>query len=129
MLWSVVADYILSDWTLHLDPSPAHPSYRLIPALRLFHIQLNDSTLFQKWEETVAGSIDEVSSQNTEQLRNTLSELCTCYQSEADLWLSKHGSLCQSEDLADWPSIRRLWAQQRDVATGVLESILSGREF
>jgi hypothetical protein len=88
--------------------------------------------LLCKWEETISGSLDEVSAHNTHQVRETLSILCTKYYVQAKTWLSLHPSLdkpARHEDIAVWPSIRLLWEQQRDVASLVQESILSGIEL
>jgi hypothetical protein len=120
------------NWTLHSDPAPALPSYRLIPALRLLHLSLTDQMLLCKWEETISGSLDEVSAHNTHQVRETLSDLCTKYYVQAKAWLSLHSSpdkQARHEGLEAWPSIRLLWEQQQDVSSLVQESILSGIEL
>jgi hypothetical protein len=88
--------------------------------------------LVSKWEETVSGSLDEVSVHNTHQVRETLSTLCTKYYAQAKTWLSLHSSPDKRVghgDLEVWPSIRLLWEQQRDVSSLVQESILSGIEL
>lgn len=121
-----------SDWTLHTEPPPAHPSYRLIPALRLFQLSMSDETMLRRWEHVIAGTLDEVSRANTELLRSTLATLCQQYHSESVAYLTESISVqnlpepWQRQAMA---SIHLLWKEQRDVTALLMESIANGIEL
>ncbi|KAG8756245.1 hypothetical protein FRC14_003260 [Serendipita sp. 396] len=115
------------DWTLHADPTPAHPSYRLIPALRLLHVSLQDQSALQRWEATVNGELDEISPQNSERMRNTLKELCLELQEEAAAHLSPLDALI--EEGFSMASIQQLWLEQHDICTAIVQNISDGIEL
>jgi hypothetical protein len=77
------------DWTLHSSPPPAYPSYRLITALRLYHIfpvSENDvpphhAIAIRPWQDTLLGKQEFISEQNEDAWRKTLLSIC---QSVAD---------------------------------------------
>lgn len=122
------------DWSLHANPAPAHPSYRLIPILRLLHISLRDEKVIRRWEQTVAGLLDEVSTTNTNSFRSTLTSLCQKYHSEAVNHLTRSNQiegLSGARSHQPMAAINRdlLWREQRDVTALVMESIDSGIEF
>ncbi|SJX62557.1 related to RKM2-ribosomal protein lysine methyltransferase [Sporisorium reilianum f. sp. reilianum] len=100
------------EFTLHPYPEPAHPSHRLVPALRLAALDLHSSTApkvakvkaqpgvkagkkaafhaqagstdLEKWEETLTGYRDTVSDDNEQQARDMLVELCTARRAETE---------------------------------------------
>lgn len=123
---------IRRDWTLHTEPSPPHPSYRLVPALRLLHVPFEDQAAFQKWEATVIGTADDISPRNTQQVRKTLCDLCSRAEKEAIQWLETSFEQEFSMDIDQldaWRSIKFLWEQQRDISALVRDSILSGLDM
>ncbi|KAG8806156.1 hypothetical protein FRC17_005151 [Serendipita sp. 399] len=112
------------NWTLHAEPAPAHPSYRLVPTLRLFHIHLSDENALQSWEATLNGELDEISVQNSEGVRQTLEQLCLELQEEANAHL-----LSPSIGISSGDSVRRLWVEQRDICAAIVQGISDGIEF
>ncbi|KAI0054054.1 SET domain-containing protein [Auriscalpium vulgare] len=134
------------DWTLHLSPSPAHPSYRLITALRLYHLVPIDSTdlstshlqaLLVPWRETLLGLREEVSETNEAQCRLSIVDLCEKLASEG----TEAISALQAARLDDglqvgvvWhasmlESIRMLWLEELEVARAVIRSVNTGETF
>ena len=88
--------------------------------------------MLRRWEQTIDGTLESISPENTQSLRSTLGDLCKNYESEAAAYLSQHSG---AESFSDsWhrrvmSSILFLWMEQREVATGIMESINRGIEF
>ena len=116
------------DWTLHTCPSPAHPSYRLITALRLYALALPGTieithTSLQAWKDTILGTRDCVSGANEEAWRDLLLKLCE------QLAASAREQLLILEGTGGEASVVFLWREQLFVADAVAESVKRGIEF
>ncbi|KAI0318943.1 hypothetical protein OF83DRAFT_1113040 [Amylostereum chailletii] len=126
------------DWTMHLSPPPAHPSYRLLTALRLYHVFATEGKAgteaeLQLWRDTVRGLRDVISCENEERVRATLVTICGTVVARARTALAEIGRW-DTEDGRGWvewqrSSVRRLWAEEAVVASAVVASVNSGAVF
>jgi len=76
------------DWTLHSSPSPAHASFRLTTALRLYHTfparsepgraasEDDMNTASRGWRDTIMGYAEYVSEANESACGETILEIC-----------------------------------------------------
>ena len=97
-----------SGWTLHSAPAPAHPSYRLITALRLYHAfpagagKLESNTdseaTLDMWRGVVNGERASVSDENEALCRETLFQLCQKIEEEAARRIASLASLAKARD-------------------------------
>ncbi|KAF8507343.1 SET domain-containing protein [Hysterangium stoloniferum] len=127
-------------WTLHDTPSPAHPSYRLLPALRLLNLTSTVSSVLQSddpfsnspdlqaWQDTLLGNRDIVSDINEEQTWQQLREICSLAVKRAEEGINKLQETCQRHTITGWrhyarESVMMLWEEERRVAEAVQESI------
>ncbi|KAF5381005.1 hypothetical protein D9615_003936 [Tricholomella constricta] len=131
------------DWTLHMQPSPAHPSYRLITALRLYHlfptsakkVPLDAEAALLPWRDTLSGAAEKVSEKNEESWRNTLLQLCsTLAEDAATKIVSSDISAEPDQTKCQWlpwmkKNIHMLWEEEFYVAKEVANSIHNGEEF
>lgn len=134
-----------SDWTIHSSPSPAYPSYRLITALRLGHISVSSAdctegsgAALHAWRDTTLGRRQVVSEENEAGWRATLVKICEIVAQRAGGALnelenkSRDGG--KGEDRCEWDgwmmgNMRLLWAEEREVARAVMQSVERGDEF
>jgi hypothetical protein len=125
-----------SDFTLHLEPAPAHPSYRLLAALRLLHLPLSQVTA---WRDVLLGYSPSISAANDEATNASLLKLCDAVVATAregrekvDQVVAQAGEVDEA-DAGEWAgaldSVRKLWEGQEDIAEGVRESVAEGVEF
>ncbi|KAH9484319.1 Ribosomal lysine N-methyltransferase 2 [Psilocybe cubensis] len=130
------------DWTLHSSPAPAHPSYRLITALRLYdllptttaRIPSNVDALLQVWRDTIHGRRYIISEENELNWRETLKMICTCIVNDAVEGLSKTAAIDITDGSPEWLAssrsfITKLWQEEIDVSTSVIESVDRREEF
>ncbi|KAF8514077.1 hypothetical protein JB92DRAFT_2920908 [Gautieria morchelliformis] len=132
------------NWTLHDTPGPAHPSYRLLPALRLLQLspQLSpgtssndptyDSPELKVWHETILGEKDFVSSDNERTVWQQLLEICEIVAKRSEEGLDRLQQACRGKDLDGWrayavKAIRILWLEERRVSIALMQSIESGQ--
>jgi hypothetical protein len=132
---------MLSDWTIHSAPEPAHPSFRLVTALRLYHsIPMEetsppeDETEVQAWQGTIAGNQDIVSLDNERAWRETLEMLCQAIENESGIYLDKLDEVKRKWPDDAWIRHMRscssmLWREQQHVARCVRKSLQQGEEF
>ncbi|KAH7916069.1 hypothetical protein BJ138DRAFT_1140602 [Hygrophoropsis aurantiaca] len=122
------------DWTLHALPKPAHPSYRLITALRLYHHAIAHHSvqedILKPWRDVIMGLRENISGINEAQWRQSLVNICDTLIARAEphirvrseredkLWYSRISS-----------NIETLWIEENAVAMTVKTSILRGEEF
>ncbi|KIO34410.1 hypothetical protein M407DRAFT_16933 [Tulasnella calospora MUT 4182] len=122
------------DWTLHSSPPPAHPSYRVVAALRLLHASRKEA---DQWEDMIFGGRDVVHETNERLMRATVRSIC---QQVADRASKKVVELStgpwESRDSAPdvltcyaLDCVRTLWEEEHDVSVGVIESIDRNEEF
>ncbi|KAG8987919.1 hypothetical protein FRB95_010755 [Tulasnella sp. JGI-2019a] len=140
------------DWTLHSSPTPAHPSYRILPALRLLHLSqptpdeeavlgswTDAASNLNAWEMMVLGRQQTVSHQNELSVSGTMRVVCERVMARGEHGLNELYELEQSiltltpeaSGDTDWFSstIRCatiLWKEEYEVANAVLESIERG---
>ncbi|RXW24145.1 hypothetical protein EST38_g1708 [Candolleomyces aberdarensis] len=131
-------------WTLHSAPAPAHPSYRLITALRLYHAfpagaaKLESTTdseaILDVWRGVVSGERASISDENEALWRETLLQLCQKIEGEAASRVASLPSLAKSRDddgtvEAMLPCIISLWNEEKYIARAVLQSIRDDVSF
>ncbi|KAK2466934.1 hypothetical protein APHAL10511_001192 [Amanita phalloides] len=118
------------DWTMHSTPAPAHPSFRLVTALRLYHVTSLSQDEVEAWRETLLGTRDYVSDINEKQWRKTLVEICSRAEVEAEKGLVRAcGEVCDEWEREMQGNIAELWAEQQRVASGVRSSVEQGIAF
>ncbi|KAG8928944.1 hypothetical protein FRC01_005151 [Tulasnella sp. 417] len=122
------------DWTLHSSPPPAHPSYRVVAALRLLHASRREA---DQWEDMIMGGRDKVHETNERLMRATVRSICQQVADRASgklaeltigAWESRDGTLDALTRYA-LECVRTLWQEEQDVAVGVIESIDRDEEF
>ncbi|KAF8798009.1 SET domain-containing protein [Phlegmacium glaucopus] len=139
----LVSEGYWGDWTLHSTPASAYPSYRLITALRLYHIFSNDvdtvplgsDRLVDMWRDTTLGRRDAISQENECHWRLTLKHLCNDLVQDAKRGLIRVRDI-QVPELHEngWVefvkvSIEMLWREEVDVGCAVLKSLEEGADF
>lgn len=125
------------DWTLHSTPDGAQPSWRLITALRLYHLVVAvgsvDEDTIQPWRDVITGRRPRVSCENEQSWRKTVVLLCDTLIRRAEESIAMGSALgIKGEDSwVRWMSenIQSLWREELFVARGVKESVLRGDEF
>lgn len=131
----------ISDWTLHNSPSPAHPSYRLITALRLYHTTFESPSgtnireeALKPWQETLLGIRTMVSEENETAWRESLIQICETLTTRAKVGLSMLVTRPTSFGDASWlawmqDNIQSLWREEALVAAAVSDSVRQGIQF
>ncbi|KAJ8472691.1 hypothetical protein ONZ45_g16565 [Pleurotus djamor] len=126
------------DWTLHSAPAPAHPSFRLITALRLHSLVRSDGfddqdesleRLVQSWREVHLGVLEFISQSNETAWRGILEHLCVDIEQEAAEGLEKTKAMSRSLDdanLSAWEvfmvgNVEQLWIERGTVAKAQLQ--------
>ena len=126
-------DTACRDWTMQTSPSPAHPSYRLITALRLYHVlpQVMSSslteTLLDEWRNTTLGKQDVISEENERLWRGCLMHICEEIMVRAGVNLSKIKKIKEGGSM-DWVEsvkcfIETLWEEENYVAKEMIKSL------
>ncbi|KAM6500535.1 hypothetical protein JOM56_003549 [Amanita muscaria] len=124
------------DWTMHSGPVPAHPSFRLITALRLYHAipltgeeRLSES-LLGAWKETILGTREIISEENEELWRRTLLRICEIVEAEAQRSMKRAQDCVYDGWEADArEKISQLWLEEVLVAQEVKKSVEGGIAF
>ncbi|EPQ58137.1 SET domain-containing protein [Gloeophyllum trabeum ATCC 11539] len=130
------------DWTVHSSPKPAHPSFRLISALRLYHsvqvpttsIPRNPDEVLDRWRDTLMGRHDSISPENEQAWRGTLLDICRKVIRRARKTLEEMNSSRPEQDADGWRQyaqdcIKTLWREELEVAEAVIVSVVNGEEF
>ena len=118
-----------------MSPSPAHPSYRLITALRLYHVlpQVTNipcsltETLLDEWRNTTLGKQDIISEDNERLWRGCLMHICEEIMVRAGVNLSKIKKIKEGGSM-DWLesvkySMETLWEEENYVAKEVIKGL------
>jgi hypothetical protein len=126
---------------MEVSPLPAHPSYRLITALRLYHVlppQVKDipsnfPILLDEWRNTTLGKQDVISEDNERLWRDCLMHICAEIMVRAGEGLSKIKKLEEGGSM-DWlESVKRfvetLWKEENYVAQEVMKSLQANIDF
>ena len=139
-----LVDSSASDWTIHSDPTPAYPSYRLITTLRLYHLfPLSSDTLppnaeekLEDWRNTTFGKQDIISKDNEALWRSTLMHICKKIVQEAQIGIMGLGKIDIGVvfPLPEWAGpakgfIEMLWKEEYDVSRLVIESLEKKEQF
>lgn len=134
----LVVEGYWGDWTIHSDPNPAHPSYRLITTLRLYHlfslpsdtIPPNAEERLEDWRNTTFGKQDIISKDNEALWRSTLMDICKNMIQEAQVGIMSIGKigLGVMSTLPEWADsaksfVEMLWKEEYDVCSLVIESL------
>lgn len=124
------------DWTIHLQPSPAHPSYRVTTCLRLYALfaehgpdTILDTQAVKLWKDTLAGRRPCISQRNEVAWRTVLRELCTGLIGEAQTASQQTLTTKEGWERWAWRCVRALGAEMGMVARAVGESVDAGEEF
>lgn len=133
---------LVRDWTIHSMPEPAHPSFRLISALRLYHAipqarimpSHEDDNCIRTWRDTISGHCDTISPVNESSWRETLDKLCLDIDNETRVYLDNLNKVGRGWPIDSWVHhVRRcllmLWREQQHVAWCVHQSLEKGEEF
>lgn len=128
------------DWTLHASPQPAYPSFRLIAALRLFHLALSTENsnptddVIDSWQDTLLGRRDVVSDENEVAWRATLRDICQAVGDRARRSIEKLDGVFKDGDSVGWSTwmkrnIWTLWREEQLVVAAVAASVADGKQF
>ncbi|GBE82304.1 hypothetical protein BKA93DRAFT_760434 [Sparassis latifolia] len=129
------------DWSLHSSPQPAHPSYRMITALRLYHVVESlgpqvppdsaSDVILRSWKDTINGRTSSVSEDNERLWRNTLLDICELVAARARDGMRITLSGSGTSGWYSWmeENVRCLWREELEVATAVACSLRAGEEF
>jgi len=132
------------DWTIHSSPAPAHPSYRLITALRLFHWldkgkgvseESNAESVPEEWRKVIRGEMERISGENERSWRGSALKICEQVAVRARAWLQDVRKLNEGlDETPDWfcwmqNNILLLWQEELEVANSVIHSIQTGEDF
>ena len=124
---------------MHSDPTPAHPSYRLITTLRLYHLfSLSSDTVppnaeekLEDWRNTTFGKQDILSEANEALWRSTLMEICKNIIRDASIGKIDIGDV---STLPEWAGsaksfVEILRKEEYDVCRLVIESLEKNEQF
>ncbi|GJE95126.1 SET domain-containing protein [Phanerochaete sordida] len=130
------------DWTMHSQPVPAHPSYRLISALRLSQLAVDESEgeaferALERWRAVLWGQEEQVSAENEQAWRDALLLMCERIAETATSGMAAVRERLPRERAsgAGWTgwmlgNIERLWREEYEVAEAVASSVRGGVEF
>lgn len=97
-------------------------------------IPSNVDAFLQDWRDTVLGRKYIISEENESQWRETLKKVCVCIVNDAIEGLAKTAAIDGSEGLLLWfdasrTFVERLWQEEIDVSTFVIESLDRREEF
>jgi hypothetical protein len=141
--------YPSRDYTFHASPTPAHPSHRLLPALRLLHLPLSTTDIavilsssdlkspsppLQRFLHTLSGAVEIVDPSNESAVRKSLMEMCVAICSRADQGIANITRLMETErDLDGFEEavemVCKLWMVEKIMAGMVKKSIESEEAF
>ncbi|KAF9005635.1 hypothetical protein BDQ17DRAFT_1240083 [Cyathus striatus] len=131
------------DWTMQSSPYPAHPSYRLITALRLCYmfdpsmttIPPDAEQLVEEWRKTTLGLREDISPENEYSWRAALLGICEALSSDARQAIAKlsSGDFRPAESVSSVDALKNnahiLWEEQLHVAIAVAKCIENGVVF
>ncbi|KAG1756803.1 uncharacterized protein EDB91DRAFT_1233525 [Suillus paluster] len=125
------------DWTLYCSAESAQPSWRLITALRLHHLVVNNNihdNAIQPWRDVIAGKQETISVGNEIAWKQSLITICDTLITRAQTslrYLKSDDAEMYSDGWLPWmrENIRTLWREELLVATVVKQCILRGDDF
>ncbi|KAJ9102516.1 hypothetical protein QFC21_002916 [Naganishia friedmannii] len=138
----------LDEYTMHAYPSPPHPSYRLLTALRLMYIQVPEAALqkyidnptnkevhpaLQAFLELLMGALDKISDDNEKAVRDCIRNVCLEALERIEQKLTALQLLHQPRTFGDVADairmVERLWVDNQSIFHGVMQSIDQGVIF
>ncbi|KAG7452533.1 SET domain-containing protein [Guyanagaster necrorhizus] len=122
------------NWTLHLSAGSAYPSFRLLAALRLHHLEWDgiSEELLKPWKDTLLGHRNTISTENEETVRQTIVEICRRVVQRGKTYIAAIKEARQSASgwaVDAFTNIETLWTEETLVSREMSESILSGIPF
>ena len=122
---------------MHCSPAPAHPSYRLITALRLYHlfpavdsVPPSPDDAIKPWLNTISGIQETISDENEQAWRDSLLRICDGVVHRADAAARQLDAAGCDKSLKDTlRNLRMLWREERIVAVAVRQSLCAKVEF
>lgn len=131
------------NWSIHTSPAPAHPSYRLITTLRLYHVLSelgadsdlpeNSDEVLDEWRKATLGEREIISEQNEALWKATLLSICNAIIREAEagvVQVKRRASEC-TVDWGKWmyENIEMLWKEELHTAKAVVRCIEEDVQF
>lgn len=142
----IAAHHDGSDYTLHAGPDGPQVGHRLIPCLRLIHLNIplksleehiSDPTkvtdpILRSWLATIWGEAERTCDANEEKVRRSLVRICEAVVEEAEDRLDEISALVGKgkftrDEAVD--SIMQLWKSNAEIAKDVLAGIKNGDAF
>ncbi|KAF8636470.1 hypothetical protein AX17_003286 [Amanita inopinata Kibby_2008] len=129
------------DWSMYSSPAPACPSFRLIAALRLYHVLPLTATrlpstvevFIQPWKETLFGTREYISKENERLWRESLVGMCKRLEGEAGIGVRRVRERgvgeCEEWVKGGRECVEQMWFEQLHVAGEVKKSVEDGQEF
>ncbi len=117
------------DWTLHVTRESAYPSFRVLAALRLYHLAQESATDddVSAWKDTLAGRRDVVSPDNETAVRATLDRICCQLVERGEQALESIEKVQSKKEVRS--NVKVLWTEEILVGRAVSVSIRSGAVF
>ncbi|KAK0459706.1 uncharacterized protein EV420DRAFT_1641903 [Desarmillaria tabescens] len=122
------------NWTLHRSRESAYPSFRLLVALRLYHLARdgNSEELLRPWKDTLLGHRDTISKENEENVRRTIAEICGQVVQRGEMRVAAIKDAQKSASgwaINAFTTIETLWLEEILVSQEMSKSISSGIPF
>ncbi|KAF8921324.1 hypothetical protein CPB85DRAFT_1270290 [Mucidula mucida] len=123
------AENYWGDWTLHVTRESAYPSFRVLAALRLYHLAQESATDddVSAWKDTLAGRRDVVSPDNETAVRATLDRICCQLVERGEQALESIEKVQSKKEVRS--NVKVLWTEEILVGRAVSVSIRSGAVF
>ncbi|KAG8748505.1 hypothetical protein FRC10_003638 [Ceratobasidium sp. 414] len=126
------------DWTLHAEGGAGRPSFRLFPALRLFHTEPSPSRDLKLWEDTLLGLVEIVSQENESKVRDSMAMLCKSIMRrdllniplvQSRISIAENSGDGNEGYLQVLRMAKALWEEEFQIAELVEKSIVDGIQF
>jgi hypothetical protein len=114
---------------MHCSPLPAHVSFRLITALRLYHsfpARTEDlNTASRLWRDTILGHKSDVSEENERACSETIGEICKVVINRAKRGIKSVKKEMERDGGDEWyrsvlRTVELLWLEERVVGSAML---------
>lgn len=122
---------------MHSQHAPAHPSYRLVSALRLLHAdaERDMDKACESWRSVLVGQAEVISNKNERAWRGTLLSICEKIVLRAKTAMAQFpANFRVSEYPEGWSvwagrNIEMLWQEELEVAEAVAQNVRAGVDF
>jgi len=114
---------------MHCSPLPAHASFRLITALRLYHclstgvgVQSEEemAAASRRWRDTILGYEDEVSEENERACKESIREICEVVIKRAERGIKAVKEEMRTEGKEWYQSVEMLWLEEVTVGKAMM---------